>query len=113
MPDSQPAIAGDFGTRGEWPAAASRTISDVAAASSSASRQSSAGVHHSERARPVPRSLCVATLTKPRGSQRGPDGLRLEVGVETVVAVLTADARGLEAPERRGGIDGSPGVDVH
>ena len=44
--------------------------------------------------------------------QRCPNRLALQIGVETVVAVLATDAGGLEAPERRRWIDHTPGVDV-
>src|ERR1700730_12345993 len=111
-PLSQPAIGGDFGIRPEWPSAPSSTISAVAPTSSRPHKAASAGTHSAGRERARPSSLCAATLTTPRGSQRSPDGLRLEVGGETVVAVLAADARGLEAPERRARIDGAPCVHV-
>src|SRR3981081_2480801 len=113
MPCSHPAIAGDFGISGERPAAPSRTISPVAATITSATSEASAARHPPERMRATPRSPCAATLTKPGSSQRRPDRLRLEVGVETVVAVLAADARGLEAAEGRRRVDEPPGVHVH
>ncbi len=112
MPVSQPAIAGDLGISGECPTAPSSTISAVAATSTSASSPASAGAQRSERTRACPRTPCAATLTKRGGSQCGPYRLGLEIGVETVVAVLAADARGLEAAERRRGVDGAPRVDV-
>src|SRR5450759_841017 len=99
MPPSQPAIGGDFGISPECPTAPSMTISAVAAISVSANSDASAGAHRAERTWGSPRSPWAATLTKRRGSQRRPDGLALEVGAETVVAVLAADAGGLEASE--------------
>ena len=50
----------------------------------------------------------------PRGSaaQVRPDRLVLEVGLQALAAVLAADARRLEAAERRGRVGRAPGVDV-
>src|SRR6202035_2944863 len=110
---SQPAIGGDLGISGEWPSAPSRTISAVARTSTSASSQASARVSDPERARAGARSLCAATLTKRRSSQRRPHGLRLEVCAETVVTMLATDARGLETPERCRWVGEPPGVDIH
>src|SRR6202043_3373844 len=87
--------------------------STVAATSTSASPAASAASHRSERTRARGSSPCAATLTKRRGSQRGPHDLRLEICLETLVAVLAAEARSLEAAERRAGVDGTPRVHVH
>src|SRR5438270_14097066 len=112
MPPSHPAIEGDLGISAECPTAPSTTISTVAATSSAASTPASAGAHRSERTPAPLRTLGAATLTKRASSQRRPHGLRLEIRVEAVVPVLAADARRLEAAERRRRVDDAPRVYV-
>src|SRR5438477_5596237 len=113
IPASQPAMGGDLGISGEWPIAPSSTTSQVAATSTSAHAPASTGAHCQERVLKRSTSLRAATLTRPRGSQCGPDCLRFQVRAEALVAVLATQARGLETAERRRGIAGGPRVHVH
>src|SRR6516165_1054156 len=113
MPRSQPAIAGDLGISAEWPTAASTTISAVTATKTNPHTTASAGAHCATRVRARPSSPPAATLTTPRGSQRCPDGLGLQVGVEALVAMLASDPGRLQPAKWRRRVGDAPDVDVH